>query len=223
LLPDSRPHVKRHCLLTWQAISGRFAWWIRVWRWIGWFIVHQIRHGARIHHKLPPTRRTTGYARIFHYIGTRGERMSTPSCGPGGGQRASGVPPARGPLGRPPRSLAADAARQGCPQSRPQPHMMVRPQRNRSYRLDRPWSIRTFYLVGVGRFELPASSSRTKEKPQRAGYKIHLTCENILPGAYWRMGFRTTPGARMAHERFAFPATRSNRSHPSAPGGPGHE
>ena len=68
-----------------------FAWWIRAWRWIGCTGMHQILHGARIHHDLFPGRRTTGPAGDVPSHGDRGSRRSWP------GGRARGQGPGAGP------------------------------------------------------------------------------------------------------------------------------
>ena|GEM_PF-5033113 len=86
-----------------------FVWWIRAWRWIECTGMHQILHGARIHHNLFPGRRTTGPAGAVRSHGDRGSRRSWP--GRQGRRRAapwpSPLPRHQGPREGKGSSLAA--------------------------------------------------------------------------------------------------------------------
>ena len=99
-----------------------FAWWIRAWRWIGCTGMHQILHGARIHHDLFPGRRTTGPAGDVPSHGDRGSRRSWP----GGRARGQGLRRAA------PCHHRSRAIRSAAPGKRPRhPREPVRPAARR--------------------------------------------------------------------------------------------
>ena len=89
-----------------------FVWWIRAWRWIECTGMHQILHGARIHHNLFPGRRTTGPAGALTSHGDRGPRGAA-----GGACRCHLVIPA-------PAASAPDPGR-AAPSSRVHPWHIV--------------------------------------------------------------------------------------------------
>jgi hypothetical protein len=70
---------------SFRASWPGFAWWIRAWWWIRCTGMHQILHGARIHHNLFPGRRTTGPAGA---LTSHGDRAGPRGAAPGGLPRA---------------------------------------------------------------------------------------------------------------------------------------